>query len=118
MVLRFKKELESEDEKRRQAAGVGPEEDEEKKKEIDEFFDKISRRNIKRFFLVDHIARAEEISIEDVDMDKEIERLAEEGDRPMDEVKKVIAKGSDNYNNLKGRLREKRVFEALLKKKD
>ncbi|MBU8920277.1 MAG: trigger factor, partial [Bacteroidales bacterium] len=118
MVLRFKKELESEDEKRRQAAGVGPEEDEEKKKEIDEFFDKISRRNIKRFFLVDHIAKAEEISIGDEDMDKEIERLAEEGKRPIDEVKKVIAKGSDNYNNLKGRLREKMVFEALLKKKD
>ena len=114
MVLRFKKELESEDEKRRQAAGVGSEEDEEKKKEIDGFFDKIARRNIKRFFLVDHIARAEKIEITDEDMDKEIERLAEEGKRPVDEVKKVIGKGSDNYNNLKGRLREKRVFEAIL----
>ena len=116
MIDRFKKELEKEDERRREMAGAPPEEDEEKKKEMDEFFNKIARRNIKRYFLIGHIAGIEEIDVSDEDMDKEIERLAEEGGRPLEEVKKIVGKGSENYDNLRARLREKKVFEALLEK--
>jgi len=113
MVERFTKELQSEDERRREMAGVGPEEDADKKKEIDAFLDKVSRRNIKRFFLIDHVARVEKIEISDEDMNGEIERLAADGNRPVEEVRKLVARGSENYNNLRGRLREKKVFEVL-----
>lgn len=114
MIERFKKELEAEDQRRRAMAGVGPEEDEEKKKEIDEVFDRISRRNIKRYFLIDHIAGLEKIEIGDEEMDREIERLAEEGGKPPEEVRKIVHKGSENYDNLRNRLRERKVFEVLL----
>ena len=116
MIERFRKELENEDERRRAMSGMPPEEDEKKKKEIEEFFGKLARRNIKRYFLMGHIGALEKIEIGKEDMDKEIEKLADEGGRPLDEVKKVIAEGSENYNNLHSRLREKKIFEILLEK--
>ncbi|MBN2071974.1 MAG: trigger factor [Candidatus Krumholzibacteriota bacterium] len=116
MIERFRSELESEDERRRSMSGMPPEEDEEKKKEMTEFFDRMARRNIKRYFLLGHIANLEKVEISAGDMDKEIERLAEEGGRELEEVRKVIEKGSENYNNLRSRLREKRIFEILLEK--
>ena len=48
--------------------------------------------------------------------DPEIEKLADEGGRPLEDVKKAIAEGSENYNNLQSRLREKKIFEILLEK--
>ena len=116
MIERFRKELENEDERRRAMSGMPPEEDEKKKKEIEGFFGKLARRNIKRYFLMGHIGALEKIEIGKEDMDKEIEKLADEGGRPLDEVKKVIAEGSENYNNLHSRLREKKIFEILLEK--
>ncbi len=113
MIARFKKELENEDERRRAMSMIPPEEDEKKKAEIDEFFGKLARRNIKRYFLIGHIGTLEKVDITRDDMDREIERLAAEGGRDIEEVKKVIAVGSENYNNLQSRLREKRVFEIL-----
>ncbi len=117
MIEKFKQQLENEDERRKLMSGIPPEEDEEKKKQIDEFFEKLSRRSVKKYFLMNHIEAIEKIEISAEDMDKEIERLAKEGNRPLDEVKNVIAKGSENYGNLRSQIREKRIFAILLDKK-
>ncbi|MBN1163935.1 MAG: trigger factor [Candidatus Krumholzibacteriota bacterium] len=114
MVERFKHELMEEDSRRRQMAGGSAEESEERKKEYEDLFDRIARRNIKRFFLIDYISRQEKISVGDEEMNKELERMAGESGKDLEEVKKIIPRGSENYKNLGNRLRERKVFEIIL----
>ncbi len=114
MIERYRAELLKEDERRRQMAGAGPEEDEEKKKQMDEFFEKVSRRAIKRFFIIDRIASAEEVRVGDEEIRKEIERLADSSGRPLEEVEKYFAPGSDQRKNLRSRLSERKVFDLIL----
>jgi trigger factor len=117
MIDRYKSELAKEDEKRRNMAGVGAEEDEDKKKEIEELFDRIARRSIKRFFLIDRIAGLEEIRVTDAEVEAEIESIAESGGRPIDEIKPYFEKGGEQRRNLMGRIRERRVFDLILGRK-
>ncbi len=114
MIDRYKGELEKEDEKRREMAGVGAEEDEEKKKEIDALFDRIARRSIKRFFLIDRIAGLEDFMVTDVDVEAEIEQIAAGSGRPADEIRSYFEKGGEQRRNLMGRIRERRVFDLIL----
>ena len=114
MIDRYKSELAREDEKRRNMAGVGAEEDDEKKKEIDELFDRIARRSIKRFFLVDRIAGLEDIRVTDEDVEAEIARIAEGSGRPVEEIGPYFEKGGEQRRNLMGRIRERRVFDLIL----
>jgi trigger factor len=114
MIDRYKSELAKEDERRRESAGVGPEEDEEKKKEIEELFDRIARRSIKRFFLIDRIAAEEDIRVTDADIEAEIERIAGGSGRPVDEIRPYFEKGGEQRRNLMGRIRERRVFDLIL----
>lgn len=114
MIDRYKGELAKEDEKRRNTAGVEAEEDEEKKKEIDEMFDRIARRSIKRFFLVDRIAGLEDIRIDDAEMEAEIETIAAGSGRPIEEVRPYFEQGGEQRRNLMGRIRERKVFDLIL----
>ena len=114
MIDRYKSELVKEDEKRRNMAGVEAEEDEEKKKEIDAFFERIARRSIKRFFLVDRIAGLEDINIPEADIEAEIERIAAGSARPIDEIRPYFEKGGEQRRNLMGRIRERKVFDLIL----
>lgn len=114
MIERYRAELMKEDERRRSMAGVGPEEDEEKKRQMDEFFEKVSRRAIKRFFVIDRISSAEDLRVGDDELKKEMERLAEGSGRPFEEVEKYFAQGSDQRRNLRNRLRERKVFDLVL----
>lgn len=114
MIERYKKELEKEDEQRRRMMGVGPLEDEGRKKELDALYDRIARRNIKRYFLIDHIAAVEKIEVSQEEIEGEIERMAKEGGRDVEDVRKVIPKGSENYGNLRNRMREKKVLDLIL----
>lgn len=114
MIDRYKGELAKEDEKRRNMAGMDVEEDEEKKKEIDTLFDRIARRSIKRFFLIDRIASLENIRVIDADVEAEIEHIAAGSGRPLDEIRPYFEKGGEQRRNLMGRIRERRVFDLIL----
>lgn len=114
MIDRYRSELAKEDEKRRNMAGVEVEEDEAKKKEIEELFDRIARRSIKRFFLIDHIAGLEGIKITDAEMEAEIDRIAAGSGRPLEEIRPYFEKGGEQRRNLMGRIRERMVFDLIL----
>jgi trigger factor len=114
MQDRFKKELRAEDERRREAAGVGREEDEEKLKQIDEFFDRVALRNIKRYFVMERIAEREGVEVSDEDVENEFQQIAEENGRQVEDVKKLFMKDQERVANLKSRLRERKIFEIIL----
>ncbi|MDD3643387.1 MAG: trigger factor, partial [Candidatus Krumholzibacteria bacterium] len=114
MIERYRAELHREDERRREAAGVEPEQDEQRRKEIDELFERIARRNIKRFFLIDRIADLEKIAVAESELKEEIDRIAAGSGRPREEAEAFFAPGSDHRRNLRGRIRERKVMEILL----
>jgi trigger factor len=114
MQERFKKELKSEDERRREAAGVGNEEDEEKRKQIDDFFDRVALRNIKRYFVMERIAENEGIDVSPAEVDRELQVIADENGRQVEDIKKLFAQDRDRIANLKNRLRERKIFEIIL----
>jgi trigger factor len=114
MQNRFKKELSEEDERRREAAGVEKEENEEKLKQIDEFFDRVALRNIKRYFVMERIAEKEGIDVLEADVDREFQHIADENGRQIEDVKKLFMKDPERIANLKSRLRERKIFEIIL----
>ncbi|UCF05549.1 MAG: trigger factor [bacterium] len=114
MYERFKQELHEEDRRRREAMGMEPEKDEEKRKKLDEFLGQVAQRNIKRYFIIDHIATKEGFEIPDDEIEAETVRIATESNRPLEEVKKYFQRGTENFSNLKGRLRERKVFAVML----
>jgi trigger factor len=114
MQDRFKKELVAEDERRREAAGVGKEEDAEKLKQIDEFFDRVALRNIKRYFVMERIAEKEGVEVTEADVDGEFQQIAEENGRQIEDVKKLFMKEHERIENLRSRLRERKIFEIIL----
>lgn len=111
---RFKQELLKEDDRRREMAEAGKEEDAEKKKQIDEFFDRVALRNIRRYFLLEHIAEKEGLTVGDEEVDAELERIAAENGRAPEEVKKLFMKDRERIGNLKTRLRERKIFGVIL----
>lgn len=111
---RFKEELAKEDEERRRAVGVGPEENEERKKQIAELFDRVAVRNIKRYFLFEHIAEKERIEVTNAEVDAKLQKMAEESGEPLEEIKKVVQEDRDRLSNLKHRIFERKIFEIIL----
>ena len=111
---RFKEELRHEDEHRRESAGVGPEEDGERKKQIDELFTRIAVRNIKRYFLFEHIAGREGISVSEAGLEEEFQRIAAESGEPVEEIKKIVMKDRNRLSNLKHRIFERKIFGVIL----
>ncbi len=77
-------------------------------------FDRIARRSIKRFFLIDRIAGLEDFMVTDVDVEAEIEQIAAGSGRPADEIRSYFEKGGEQRRNLMGRIRERRVFDLIL----
>jgi len=114
MIERYRTELEAEDDRRRQAMGGPSELDEEQLKQRDELFEKVATRNIKRYFVLERIAEREGVEVSDEEMDSELEKIGEESERPIEEVRKYFKKGSDQYAKLKNSLREQKIFEIIL----
>ncbi len=114
MIERYRKELEAEDDRRRQAVGAPPETDEEQKAKRDELFDTVATRNIKRYFVMERIAEAEGVEVSDEEIEQELAKLGEESGRPIEEVKKYFKKGNDQYARLKNSLREQKIFKIIL----
>ncbi len=110
MIDRYKEAMREEAESK----GVAAPEGEKEKKEHDEVLDRIARRNIKRYFLIDHIIREEELSVDDKRVDREIESISEGASQSMEDVKNYFLKNKEQYNNLKRSLLEKKVFEIIL----
>ncbi len=114
MIEKLKNQIHEEDSKRREMAGVGPEQDEEKKKKMEGLVERIALRNVKRYFLIEHIAGLENISVSSEEIDEELKKMAGERDMPVEEVRKAFHKKSDNYANLKGHLRERKVLDLII----
>jgi FKBP-type peptidyl-prolyl cis-trans isomerase (trigger factor) len=114
MIERYRKELEAEDDRRRQAMGAPPELDEEHTKQRDELFGKVASRNIKRYFVLERIAEREGVEVPDEEVGAELEKLGEESGRPIEDVRKYFKKGSDQYARLKNSLREQKIFKIIL----
>lgn len=113
MIERYRAELYKEDERRRGIAGVGEETDEARRREIDDIFDQIARRGIKRFFIIDHIARLERVAVSDGEVEAEIDRIARESGKPRQEVAAFFSQ-DDRLRNIRGRIRERKVFDLIL----
>jgi trigger factor len=114
MRERFEAELRREDEQRRESMGAGPEQDEERKKQIDQLFKRIAIRNIKRYFLFEHIAEREGISVSDAEIQGELQRIADESGESVEEIRKIVMKDRDKLSNLTHRIFEKKIFEVIL----
>lgn len=114
MCERFKKELREEDERRRQSVGVGPEEDEARRAETEKLFDRVAERNIKRYFIMEHVAARERVDVSSEDLEKEYAALAAQGGRSVDDVRKLFTADPERVANLRSRLRERRIFEIIL----
>ena len=114
MIERYRKELEAEDDRRRQSMGGPPDLDEEHTKQRDELFEKVSTRNIKRYFVLERIAEREEIEVSEEEVDGELEKLGEESGRPVEEVRKYFKKESEQLARLKNSLREQKIMEIIL----
>jgi trigger factor len=114
MKQHYKKQLGEEESRRRQAMGAPPEEDGEKEAQMEELFEKVALRNIKRYFLMDYIAGQENVEVTDGEIDAEIQKLGEESGRPVEEIKNYFKKGSEQLESLKNRLRERKIFEIIL----
>ena len=114
MKEHYKKQLDEEENRRRQAMGAPPAEDGEKEAQMEELFEKIALRNIKRYFLMDYIADRESVEVTDEEIEAEVIKLGDESGRPVEEIKKYFKKGSDQLGSLKNRLRERKIFEIIL----
>jgi trigger factor len=114
MIERYRKELEAEDDRRRQAMGAPPETEEEQKTKRDKLFDTVATRNIKRYFVMERIAETEGIEVSDEEIEQELVKLGEESGRPIEDVKKYFKKGNDQYARLKNSLREQKIFKIIL----
>ena len=114
MKEHYKKQLGEEEGRRRQAMGAPAEEDPERLAKMDELMEKIALRSIKRYFLMDYIADKESVEISDAEIEAEVSKLSEESGRPVEEIKKYFKRGSEQYESLKNRLRERKIFEIIL----
>ena len=114
MKEHYKKQLGEEESRRRQAMGAPPEEDGDKEGQMEELFEKIAIRNIKRYFLMDYIAGRESVEIAEEEIDSELLKLGQESGRPIEEIKKYFKKESEQLESLKNRLRERKIFEIIL----
>ncbi len=114
MKEHYKKQLGEEESRRRKSMGAPPEEDGEKEAQMEELFEKIALRNIKRYFLMDYIAGQEKVEVTGEEIDTELKKLVEESGRPTEEIKKYFKKGSEQLESLKNRLRERKIFEIIL----
>lgn len=114
MFERFTNELREDGERRRASMGLPPEEDAEKRAEMEKAIESVALRSIKRYFIIEHIADAEGIAIDDDAVRAEIERIAGEAGRPAEAVESYFAPGSEHRSKLKDTLRERRVLEIVL----
>jgi trigger factor len=114
MRERFKKELYAEDDERRKAVGVGPEEDAGRKAQMEEFFDRVAERNIKRYFIMDYIAEKEGVEVSREEIDGELAAIAAENGRPVEELRKYLERDPDRLTHLRARLRERKLFTIIL----
>lgn len=114
MKEHYKRQLGEEESRRRQAMGAPPEEEGERDARVEELFEKVAIRNIKRYFLMDYIAGRENVDVTGAEIEAEIIKLGEESGSPVEEIKKYFKKGSDQHESLKNRLRERKIFEIIL----
>jgi trigger factor len=114
MRERFKKELYAEDDERRTAVGMGPEEDEGRRAQMEEFFDRVAERNIKRYFIMDYVADKEGVEVSAQEIDGELAAVAAESGRPVEELRKYLDRDPDRLAHLRARLRERKLFSIIL----
>jgi len=73
----------------------------------------IALRNIKRFRIIDFIARAENIKATQEEVDERIRRLAESYQRPFEEVKQALRR-NQTVQRIRSDIREKKTLDFLI----
>jgi FKBP-type peptidyl-prolyl cis-trans isomerase (trigger factor) len=63
---------------------------------------------------MERIAQKEGIDVSAADVDREFQQIADENGRQVEDIKKLFMKDPDRIENLKGRLRERKIFEIIL----
>jgi trigger factor len=84
------------------------------KKELEENAEKQALRQVKAFFILDKIAQAEKIYLEEGELERRIEELAAQYKKPKDEVRRHLEK-NHMLDELAVNMRNAKVVEFLLK---
>ena len=84
------------------------------KKELEENAEKQAYRQVRAFFILDKIAQAEKIYLEEGELEKRIEEIASHNKKSKDEVRKYLEK-NHMLDELTINMRNRKVMEFLLK---
>src|SRR5947207_3076296 len=95
--------------------GIHPERLEVDWNKIREDQQKQAVRDVKGSLILDHISEKENITVTDVEIDAEIDKIAAETDRPKEKVREVLSRDS-GLERLRGQIRNKKTLDLLQEK--
>jgi trigger factor len=100
----------------RNFGGSIPETEDETK--VDEQIRPIAEREVKKNFIIDIILKKENLEPKADEIEREVERLAVELNKDLQEFKSSIMGDPDGYNTIRRRLARKKVFDFLVDKSE
>jgi FKBP-type peptidyl-prolyl cis-trans isomerase (trigger factor) len=96
----------------RNFGGSIPESEDETK--VDEQIRPIAEREVKKNFIIDIILKKENLEPKADEIEREVERLAAELNKDLQEFKSSIVADPEGYNTIRRRLARKKVFDFLV----
>ncbi len=72
-------------------------------------------RDVKGSLILDHISEKENITVNDEELDAEIEKIAAETNRPKEKVKEILSRDS-GLGRIRGQIRNKKTLDLLQQK--
>jgi trigger factor len=72
-------------------------------------------RDVKGSLILDHISAKENLDVGDEEMDREVEKIAQETNRPIEKVREVLSRES-GLERLRGQIRNKKTLDLLQSK--
>jgi len=69
-------------------------------------------KDVRGSLILDHLAESENISVEQTEIDQEVETISVQMGRPMENVREILTK-NDGFNRIEGQLRNKKILEML-----
>jgi trigger factor len=90
--------------------------DEKQKKDIFNMLKLMAKRDISSYFLIGRIAKLENITVDESDLEKFYKETYEESGLDIEEIKKLYS-NHDGFENLKNQLLEEKIFDFLINNK-
>jgi len=81
---------------------------------VDEQIRPIAEREVKKNFIIDIILKKEDLEPKEDEIESEVERLANELQKDLQEFKSSVMADPDGYNTIRRRLARKKVFDFLV----